>query len=217
MEVLLDWTGAQADLEKALANEPADSVALARYGTLLALRGRLPEAIAHLKRATELDPLSTRAWTDLGVVFTESGEFAAAHAALHRALEIQPKSIYVPARLGTLELLEGHASQALATFRPMEMDDYRLSGIALAEHSLGHARESQQALDELIARYAQVDAYQIVQNYAWRGDKDRAFAWLERAYRQHDSGLMEVTHDPLLASLRGDARFAALLAKLHLP
>jgi ribosomal protein L17 len=90
-------------------------------------------------------------------------------------------------------------------------------GIAMAEHTLNHAKESQQALDELIAKDAQDAAYQIAETYAWRGEKDKAFEWLERAYKQRDGGLSDIKFDGLLASLHGDARFAALLQKMQLP
>ena len=53
--------------------------------------------------------------------------------------------------------------------------------------------------------------------YAWEGDKDRAFQWLDRAYRQRDGGLTYVRADPILASLRSDPRYAALLRKMGLP
>jgi hypothetical protein len=87
----------------------------------------------------------------------------------------------------------------------------------MAEHSLNHAKESQQALDSLIAKDAQEAAYQIAEVYAWRGEKDKAFEWLERAYQQRDSGLSEINHELILASLRGDERYAALMRKMQLP
>ena len=52
--------------------------------------------------------------------------------------------------------------------------------------------------------------------YAWRGEHDAAFAWLERAYRQHDGGMIYFYHDRLFAPLRGDPRYQALLRKLNL-
>ena len=88
--------------------------------------------------------------------------------------------------------------------------------IAMAEHSLGHVKESQHALDESIPKHAQDSAFGIAGVYAWRGQKDRAFAWLERAFPQHDGGLSGIKNDPLLGSLRGDARYRALLKKIHL-
>ena len=87
----------------------------------------------------------------------------------------------------------------------------------MAEHSLGHARESQQALDEAIAKTATDVAYQIAQAYAWCGEEDKAFEWLDRAYRQRDGGLTELKTDPLVVALRSDPRFKAMLEKINLP
>ena len=87
----------------------------------------------------------------------------------------------------------------------------------MAEHALGHAQESQQARDKLVAKDAQDAAYQIAEVCAWRGEKDAAFDWLERAYKQHDGGLSDIKNDLLLAPLHGDPRFAAMLTKMRLP
>ena len=119
--------------------------------------------------------------------------------------------------LGILQLLEGHVTEALATFRPLSDEGLRLSGIAMAEHTLGHAKESQEALDQFIAKGGQAWAYGIAEIYAWRGEKDKAFEWLDRAYQQHNSDLYDFRNDATLASLRGDSRFAAMLRKMNLP
>ena len=60
-------------------------------------------------------------------------------------------------------------------------------------------------------------AYQIAEIYAWRGEKDQAFMWLDRAYGQRDGGLIGLKTDWLLASLRSDPRYGALLRKMNLP
>jgi tetratricopeptide (TPR) repeat protein len=187
-----------------------------RYGGLLATLGRLPEAIAVTQKAIELDPLSSPAWSTLGLYLIRNRQYAAAHEALRRALEIQPESLYALNDLGTLELVEGEAAQALATFRQVGDAGFRLTGIAMAEHSLEHAKESQQALDSLIANDAQDAAYQIAEVYAWRGEKDQAFAWLQRAYRQRDGALSDIKFDVLLAAVRSDARFGEMLRKMQL-
>jgi serine/threonine-protein kinase len=93
---------------------------------------------------------------------------------------------------------------------------WRVYGSALVEHSLGHAQQAQQALDQFIATTAQFAAYQIAEIYAWRGQKDLAFQWLERAYTQHDGGMIEIKSDPLLASLHADPRYQAFLRKMNL-
>jgi hypothetical protein len=87
----------------------------------------------------------------------------------------------------------------------------------MAEHTLGHAKESQQALDRLIAKHAQDKPADIAHLYAWLGEKDQAFDWLGRAYGQHDTSLAEIKADPLLNSLLGDPRYTAFLRKMNLP
>jgi serine/threonine-protein kinase len=59
--------------------------------------------------------------------------------------------------------------------------------------------------------------YRIAQAYAWRGQRDEAFLWLDRAVVQRDGGLADVKYDPALRDLRKDARYHALLARAGLP
>lgn len=119
--------------------------------------------------------------------------------------------------LGTLRLLQGKGQEALGAFRKLAVDAFRLSGIAMAEHTLKDPKESQQALDEVIATNAQDAAYQIAEVFAWRGESTKAFEWLARAYSQRDAGFTIIKTDPLLKSLHADPRFDALLRKLKLP
>jgi hypothetical protein len=119
--------------------------------------------------------------------------------------------------LAILWLLDGNPAEALATARKIGIEAFRLTDVAKAEHSLGHAKESQQALDELIAKHAADGAYQVAETFAWRGEKDNAFEWLERAYQQRDGGLSEVKVDLLLDRLHGDPRFKTVLKRMNLP
>ena len=212
-----NWAGAQADFERALALDGGDSKVRRQYGQLLACLGRLPEAIAAAKKSTELDPLSDAGWLTLDRYLIAIGQYEAAREANRRALEIQPEDSYVLHDLGELEMLEGHARAALDTFRQVRTEGVRLMGIAMAEHTLGHAGESQEALDRLIAKNGQAWGYQIAEVYAWRAEKDKAFEWLELGYERHDGGLSNIKVDALLLSLRGDPRFDALLKKMQLP
>ncbi len=213
-----DWAGAQADFEKAVALDPNNSTVLRRYGILLSSVGRLPEAIGVTRKSTDLDPLSARAWSELGDVLTYSQKYPAAHEAYRRALEIHPEDPFVLYGVGTLQLLDGQVKEALATFRKSTgVEAFRLEGISIAEHTLDHVKESQRALDELIAKDGANSAYQIAEVFAWRGERDKALEWLERAYKQKDGGLTSIKTDPLLKSLHADPRFKALLRKLKLP
>jgi serine/threonine protein kinase/TolB-like protein/Flp pilus assembly protein TadD len=212
-----DWTGSKADFEKALTLDSGNSSLQWQYAGLLDAFDRLPAAIAAAKKATELDPLSGAAWTILGAYLLEGRQFAAAHEAVRRALDIQPQDVVALNTLGYLLLLEGNAMEALAVFRQQSDEGLRLFGVVIAEHTLGHGKESQRALDEFIAKGAQGRAYGIANAYAWRGEKDKAFEWLDRAYQWHDSNLYCIRHEVSFASLRGDARFATLLRKMNMP
>ena len=127
-----------------------------------------------------------------------------------------------------LDLLQDRAADALSraerTLTWEEFEDARLITRAMAQHALGRAKESQQTLEEVIAKWGAIDAYQVAEIYAMRGESDRAFEWLERAYAQHDGGFVAVLPnncslkcDPFLRGLRGDPRWAALLKKMNLP
>jgi hypothetical protein len=69
----------------------------------------------------------------------------------------------------------------------------------------------------MIARFATSGPYQIAEVYAWGGEKDRAFEWLEKARERGDAGLLHTKVDPTLRGLRGDPRYTALLKKMNLP
>jgi TolB-like protein/DNA-binding winged helix-turn-helix (wHTH) protein/Flp pilus assembly protein TadD len=212
-----DWVGAEADLKQALALEPTNSRVLSRYGILLSYLGRTEEAVAMLRKAIEQDPLHDTYWQGLGITLAESGDHAGAYDALHHALAIRPADTFSKFHLARLQLIDEKAQEALATFQSNSDEEFRGAGVAMAEHTLGDAKASEQALAKLIATGAADAAYQIAEVYAWRGEKDRAFEWLERAYRQQDGGLVDLKGDFQLELIRSDPRYAAMLRKLNFP
>ena len=216
--VFWDWEGSRADFERALALRPEDPATLRDYAfVVLRPLGRLTEAIAFFRRAAEFDPLNARVWDGLGVVLAMKGEMGPAREALNRSLEISPDQSYTPYHLASTFLVEGKPAEALEISQRSAHEIFRLAGLAEAKHDLGQDRESVQAIETAIARWGDTGAFQIAESFAWRGEKDRAFEWLERAYRQRDGGLATVKVDLLLRSLRGDPRYATLLVKMNLP
>jgi hypothetical protein len=93
----------------------------------------------------------------------------------------------------------------------------KLTGEAVVYHALGREQDSNTALAELIAKHETGSAFQIAQVYAFRGETDKSFEWLERAYEQRDAGLTIIKTDPLLKNLRHHPRYAGLLKKMRLP
>jgi hypothetical protein len=87
----------------------------------------------------------------------------------------------------------------------------------MAEYSLGHVDASQRVLAQLIAKYRKNSPFGIAEVYAWRGEKDKAFQWAERAYRERDLSISWIKIDFNFRGLRGDPRYKALLRKMNLP
>src|SRR5262245_44237126 len=73
------------------------------------------------------------------------------------------------------------------------------------------------ALAETIQKNEDGSAYQISEIYAYRGETDKAFEWLERAYKQRGGGLAEMKGDPLLGNIVHNPRYRAFLQKMKLP
>ncbi len=211
-----DWAGAQADFDKALALNPGDSSIQASYWRLLMALGRVPEAIDTARKATELDPLSAMAWAGLGRALHAAGQYPAARKAIEHALEISPDSDLANYQMGKNYLLQADPGAALIAFKRSGLG-YRTTGIAMAEYSLGHEALSLQALEQEADNVDHHAAYQVAVAYAWRGEKGKAFEWLDRAFALNDGGLSFLKSDPLMAGLVTDPRYAALLKKLGLP
>jgi hypothetical protein len=76
--------------------------------------------------------------------------------------------------------------------------------------------ESDAALQQLIQGSGNVAAFQVAQVYAYRRDNDQAFAWLERALAQRDSGLAWMKADLTLSLMHDDPRWPAFLHKMRL-
>jgi len=87
-------------------------------------------------------------------------------------------------------------------------------GLAMAQHALGHARESDGALKTLIDKYASDSSYNIAYVQAVCGDADRAFEWRDKAIGYHDTGLVEIGTDPMFATLHDDPRWLPFLRKI---
>jgi len=212
-----EWAGADASYQRALALEPGNAKALLGAADLAGTLGRFEEAMALHRRAVELDPLNTLGHLFLGSAAYYAGRLEEAVVAIKKTLELNPEFPIAHTALGQVYLAQAHPQEALAEMERESEPPMRLYGQALAYHALGRKKESDAALAELIAKFHAESAYQVAEVYAFRGETDRAFDWLERGYTQHDGGLPFMKGDPLLKSLERDPRYAAFLKKMRLP
>lgn len=212
-----DWAGADAAFQKALALEPQNSVVLLGASSLQASLGHFEDAVALNRRAVEIDPLSVVAHVSLGMHAYYAGHADLAIDAFQKSLAISPEGPEAHYLLGLVYLSRSQGQQALAEFTKIPAGSERTVGEALAYSALGRKTEADAALQKLINDYHEQAAYQIAEVYAFRGETDRAFQWLEVARSHTDAGLAAIKGDPLLKNLYKDSRYTAFLQKMGLP
>ena len=177
--------------------------------------GRVDEAIDLYRRTINLDPIFGH--RSLGTALYLARRYEEAADSLQMALSLNPDAGRNHYRLSLTLLAQGDATAALDAAQQEPIDVYRLTGTAVVYYALGDAGASEAALKELIERFAAGGGYQIAEAYAYRGEIDDAFEWLEHAYENRDSGMISLLLNPLLANLHSDPRWEPLLDKVGLP
>ncbi len=212
-----DFTAASQHLDKALMLNPNDAYTLRVVAGWEYVRGHLDKAIELNRRVIVLDPVFSSGHWSLGRSLYAARRLEAAAESFRTARALNPGGVKLQYQLGQVLLAQGDVHAALATMELEISDGYRLPGIAIVQHALGNAEASDAALQKLIEERAATSAYQVAEVYAFRGEIDDAFDWLERAYDNRDNGLTKMLPDPLLANLHDDPRWFPFLDKMGLP
>jgi tetratricopeptide (TPR) repeat protein len=216
--VELNCREAETSQKRASDLAPGDPDNLGRSALLAMCQGRSEEAGELRQQELLLDPLRPDEYLWLAQSLRDLGRYDEARRALAKAVDLNPNQISMIHEVGgEVYLAQGRPQEALAEMEKEPAGLYRDLGEALAYHALGQRQESDTALVRLISQHSNDCGYQIAQVYAYRGEVDQAFEWLNRAYMQHDPGLMWFKTDLKLKTLRNDPRYALLLKKLNLP
>lgn len=213
----LDWAGADASFRRAVELEPRNAAAVRGASSLAFTLGRFDDAISLAERAVELDPLLPAGYYNLGSYEYYAGNLSKAEAAFTKALELWPQYPVAHMWLGRVYLAQAKPDAALATIQEEPDALWRTQGLALAYYALGKKKESDAALEAFVKEYQTPAAFQIAEVYAYRGESDKAFEWLERAYAQRDGGFSMMKGNPLLRGIEGDGRYVAFMKKIKLP
>jgi serine/threonine protein kinase/lipoprotein NlpI len=212
-----DWSGAQSNLQQALRLNPRGGSALLLSGSMSTITGQLDQAIELHRRSLDADPLNAQGHFSLCVTLYVAERYAEAKGECLKALELNSNIPGGKLGLGKLLLLKGHPEEALKEFNSDSDEESHLSGRALVYYRLGRKADSDLALAELEKKYALEDAYEIAEMYAYRGEFDQAFSWLDRAYRQHEVNCVFIKANPMFKGLRSDPRYKVFLRKMKLP
>ena len=179
--------------------------------------GQFEEAEKLAGQAIERDPLDYQARQSLARLLFVQGKLNDAEAAAQKAVELQPTAAGCRRWQVFVAIQRGDGEAALREAELEPNDRYRHFELALAHYARGDRPAADESLAELIARDRNVMAYQIAEVYAWRGETDKAFEWLQISLDNHDTGTLSLLIDPLMRKLQRDPRYNSLVAKVGLP
>ena len=215
----IEWKFAEglAELGRAQELSPWNPTANDLMARVVVYLGQFQEAEKLARQAIELDPLGYQARTSLARVLSAEGKLDEAEAAGRKGVELQPTAAGNHRWQVFVAIQRGDGEAALREARLEPNEGYRHFELALAHYARGDRPAADAALAELIAKDRDFLAYQIAEVYAWRGETDKAFEWLQISLNDHDTGTLSLLIDPLMRGLRHDARYDGLLAKMGLP
>lgn len=219
VRAFVEWKFAEglSELQRAKELSPANPTANDLLARVIVYGGRMEEAERQARQAVELDPLSAATQFTLGRVLFYAGKLDAAAAAGRKMAELHPSASSSHRWQVLVAVQRGEGETALREAQLEPDDSIRPFELALAYYVRGEHQAADAALGDLIAHSREGLAYQIAQVYAVRGEKDKAFDWLQIAFDNHDGGMPSLLVDPVLRGLRDDARYKNLVVKVGLP
>ncbi len=217
-----EWEAAAREFERALELNPSLSEAHHNYAHLLWTVGRVAEAELENQRYIELDPQWPRPYECMGFHLGMARQYERAVGYFQRGLEIDPTYYYGYTGLGDAYVQLGKLEEAVASYRaalglsddPMSMAEL---GLAYVEAITGNGSEARRILERLEADAPDVSPTTVAAVHAVLGDRDGAFVWLERAFREKDFLLTHIRRHPWLDPLRDDPRFDDLVRRMNFP
>jgi TolB-like protein len=206
-----DFVAGAQHLQRALMLNPTDVAYLRDSVPMVMTLGYLDEAVAMAEYVVANDPLCTRCQYYLARAYRLAGLLDEAEAVIRAALIlVDPGQHPLYRDLGRVLALKGDTQAALAAFQTAES----LQGIAVAMHDLGHHTEFEATFSELREKFGSELPGEVAYVYAWIGDADAAFEWLDKEFRVNRFALSRTVRYPAFSGLHDDPRWPALLHDL---
>ena len=218
-----DFASAEREYKRAIELNPNYPTAPQWYAVYLMSVGRFDEALAQNRRAQELDPLSLPINMTLGWVMLTARRSDEAVQQLRKTLELDQNFILAHHRLGLVFEQQGKYEDAINEFKLVVNltagKPLGTAALARAYALAGRRAEAQKILNELQQLSAQrfVSPVSVALIFSALGEKDQAFAWLDKGVYARDGLLVRIRFDHRFDSLRSDPRFAELVRKAGLP
>ncbi|MEO6970120.1 MAG: tetratricopeptide repeat protein, partial [Chthoniobacterales bacterium] len=216
------WTEAEQEATKAVELNPNSAFVHLAYAHMLSDLGRHEEAIRESRRAIDLDPVSLLGNALDGAFLYHARRNDEAIVQLQKTLELDQNFWIAHLFLGKALLERKQYPEAIAEFTKARDfsggNSEAISMIAYAWTRAGDPAKARTLLDEFLALSAQryIPPYNIAAVYLGLGEYDQTFAWLEKAYTDHDVRLSFLRVDPKWHPVRDDPRFVSILQRIGL-
>jgi TolB-like protein/Tfp pilus assembly protein PilF len=223
-----DWAGAEREYRRAVELNPSNALARIWYAQYLYATKRFEEAVTQARFAQQLDPGSLFVNTRAGAAYFLAGRVEEAMASWQKALELDPGYPDASIELARSYVTRGLHQNAISALQKAliftDREPLVLGALAHAHARAGQRAEALKLVSELKRLEERVGPedrnvprFSFVWAYAGLGDKEQAFAWLEKAYQERRDLMIALNIDPLVDPLRSDPRFQDLVRRVGLP
>ena len=217
-----DWPGAEREFKRAIELNPNYPQAHQWYAIYLMRAGRTNESLAEIKRAQELDPLSLPINMTVGWLLCDAKRTDEGIDQLLKTLDMDPGFLVARVRLAYCYELKGSYDATIAESQKVFDLGAKSLGIGGLGKAYAMAGKRSEALNELAKlqdlskqRYVPPSFFAFI--FAALGEKDQAFAWLEKSVEEHELVMGRLKVDRGFDNLRSDSRFAELVKRVGIP
>ena len=215
-----DWPKAESEFKRSLELDPNLALTHYRYAWVyLSPMGRHDEAIAEMKRSLELEPLAINPGANFAGVLVYARQFDAAIEQAQKTFELDPGQVTAQNWVCHSLNAKGRWAECLEFAAQVKRPDYSFYSQLSYSYAIGGRRQEAEAIIEQwkeAEKTKYIANYWVAISYGALGDKEAAFAHLEKAYQAHDWFLQRIKVDPFLDPLRGDPRFTDLVKRIGL-
>jgi len=215
-----DWAAAERSFKRSIELNPGYATAHHWYSLLLSALGRLDDAMVEIRRALALDPLSLVILHNVGLQHYYARRYDEAIKQYRRTLEMDPGFPITNLMLVYAYADKGMFREAIAVAEGISPRNAPVkAALANCYARAGDRGRALRLVEDLVteSRREYVPPDSIAIAYIGTGEKDEAFAWLEKAREERLPFAIFIKQNPLFDPLRSDPRFAELLQRIGLP
>lgn len=213
----LNFESARENITKAMMLDGGNAYVVSSAALNAGYSGRIEEALELYHKSIQLDPLRYRIYLNLGIGYYWLNRLDEAYDAVQKYMFYSPNAAIHHSVNSKILIGQGKYEEALKEAEKETNEFYNLYARNLALFALEKHIEADSLLIQMIETYGKTHWSNIAEIYAFRGEIDNAFKWLDISFEQSDNNLIEAVNEPTFNNLHNDPRWQILLTKMKLP